>query len=31
MDDYVAKPIVIQALAGTLQRWLGHDAPTPPS
>jgi CheY-like chemotaxis protein len=26
MNDYVAKPIVMQALAGTLQRWLGEAA-----
>jgi signal transduction histidine kinase/CheY-like chemotaxis protein/HPt (histidine-containing phosphotransfer) domain-containing protein len=27
MDDFVAKPVGIQALAATLQRWLPHTAP----
>jgi CheY-like chemotaxis protein len=28
MDDYVSKPIVLQQLAGTLERWTSHDAPS---
>ena len=31
MDDYVAKPVGIQTLAATLQRWLPHTVPTVPT